>query len=165
MCHVPLPSCHQCGCSGLLRQLWDPHAPALFLLPTGGKREARRARQGWRAREGRRGGDAWEDGRLLLTLSRPRGSPTRLSLACLQLRLRAVLLVPGHARTFGPCRSQGRARGCWSPRAGECRAAFVVGSFPSQDEGEHPCAVLLTCPLSSLCSRLSLALPAPKARR
>lgn len=127
----PYPAAISVGTRGCLGRLRDPRVPAPLLLPAGGEREARRAGQGRRAREGRRGGDAWEDGTLLLTLSCPSRSPTGLSLGCLQLRLRAVLLVPGCARTFRPCRSQGRARGCWSPGAGERRAASkAAGSIP-----------------------------------
>lgn len=92
---------------------------------------------------------------MMLTLPHPRGTLMQLSLGCLQLRLRAVPLVPGLTGTFRACWSQGRARGCWSPRAGECRAAS--SSVPGQDEGEHPRAALLTCPLSPLCPRPSLA--------
>lgn len=103
-------------------------------LPAGGEREARCAGQGWCAREGWRGRSAWEDGTLMLTLSHPRGTPTQLSLGCLQLRLRAVPFVPGFTRTFRACWSQGRARGCWSSRAGECTAA--LSSVPGQDKGE-----------------------------
>lgn len=140
----PTSGCHQCGCLGLQ----NPHAPFPLLLPAGGEWEARHAGQGWCAREGRRGRSSWEDGTLLFTLCHPKGTPTQLSLGCLQLRLRAVSLVPGLTRTFRASWSQGKARGCWSSRAGECRAA--LSSAPGQDEGCHPYAALHTCPLCPL---------------
>lgn len=102
--------------------------PAPLFVSAGGEREARGARQGRCSREGRRGRDAWEDGMMLLTPSHPSRSPAMLSLWCLQLRLRAVPPVPGYARTFRPCGSQGRARGRWSPRAGGCKAASAAHS-------------------------------------
>lgn len=155
--HIWLPSVWVLGAA------WGavgPSHPTPLLLPAGGEREARCARQGWCAREGRRGRSAWEDG-MMLILPHPR-DPHSAQPGCLQLRLRAVLLLAGFTRTFGACWCQGRARGCWSPRAGECRTA--LSSVPGQDEGEHPRAALLTCPLCPL-PRPSLALLEPRERR
>lgn len=77
------------------------------------------------------------------------------------LKLRAVHLVPGFAGTIRSCRSQGRARGCRSPRAGECRAGSFPG-VPGLGWGRaSPCSPADLSPLS----RASLALLVPKGRR